>query len=124
MAARAEASGDGPKNSGALRIVGVVVLALAAVGIGAFRMGWLPFGGSAQEESVLAKSAEPSTSAPAEAPAATPEAAALDAPAVEPERPATTASPGRRTPARLVTSGGGRAASVSAVTQEAPRLTR
>ncbi len=121
MAARAEASGDGPKNTGALRIAGVVVLALAAVGIGALRMGWIPFGGSAQDDSVLAKTADPAATAPVEA---TTESPAPDAPAVEPERPLSARPAGRRTPARAAPSTGGSVATVSAVTKEAPRVSR
>jgi hypothetical protein len=130
MAERAEGPADGPKHTGALRIAGVVVLALAAVGIGAVRMGWIPFGSAAQEESVLAKTAEPTsdteapvtvTEASSSVDPATP-AAAPAASAAEP--PATARATGRRSPARLATATGGRAATVSAVTPDAPRLSR
>ena len=62
MAARADDTGGGQKGGGALRIVGVVVLALAAVGFGAVRMGFIHLPGSPNEDAVLSKSQD----APAE----------------------------------------------------------
>jgi hypothetical protein len=127
MAARAEASGDGPKNTGALRIAGVVVLALVAVGIGAVRMGWIPFGASQEQESVLARTAEPvagegeaGAGAPAEAPAPVADA---PPPAPAPDGAAGVKEPARRAPARVEATGGS-SPTVSAVTKEAPRVTR
>jgi len=123
MAGRAEASGDGLKNAGTLRIVGVVVLALAAVGIGAWRMGWIPVGGSPDEETVLSKTAEPAVTAPANAPTASPTATPasdLDTPATEPASKGGTSS--RRANARVAASSGANATTVSAVTPDAPRL--
>ena len=55
MAARADDQGGGQKGGGVLRIVGVVVLALAAVGFGAVRMGFLHLPGSSTEDAVLSK---------------------------------------------------------------------
>ena len=124
MAARAEASGGGLKNAGTLRIVGVVALALTAVGIGAVRMGWGPFGNRAAEDAVLTKTAEP-TQAPvtsAVPPASMPD---LDAPALEPASAKTGSVPvAKRAGSRVASSGGSGVTAVSAVTPEAPRAAK
>lgn len=128
MAARAEASGGGPKKGGALLIAGVVALALTAVGIGAWRMGWLPFGNPQDEESVLSKAADPAATAPAaaRAPAPAPEVNPLDAPAIEPDAAAGSRveAPRKLGTTRLIAASGPSGASVSAVTQDSPRLSR
>ena len=142
MAARAEASGAGPKKGGALRIVGVVVLALTAVGIGAFRMGWIPFGGSQEDDSVLSKAADPAATAPAAGPVGS-DAPVADAPppvsapakapstvknvtpaAIAPPPPSAAVTSKRPAGARVASTGGASSASVTAVTQDAPRLSR
>ena len=124
MAARADDTGGGQKSGGMLRIVGVVVLALAAVGFGAVRMGFLHLPGSSSEDAVLSKPQD----APADAGsrAGAPSAAAkpgagtsataggvdLDAPATEPQAPA------RRPGTRAASSAGSGSALVTAVTPE------
>ena len=103
MAARADDQGGGQKSGGVLRIVGVVVLALAAVGFGAVRMGFLHLPGSANEDSVLSKAqdaVENSSHVAPNSPAAKLTAGTmagnvdLDAPAQEPQ--AATRRPGTR----------------------------
>ncbi len=123
MAARAEASGGGLKNAGTLRIVGVVALALTAVGIGAVRMGWGPFAKNASDETVLSKTAEPATAPVASAalPAGT---ADLDAPAIEPGAGKGTALTAKRSGARVASSNGSGVTAVSAVTPDAPRAAK
>jgi len=124
MAARAEASGGGLKNAGTLRIVGVVALALTAVGIGAVRMGWGPFAKNAVDETVLSKTAEPvqepvaSVAKPADSPD-------LDAPAIDPDAAKAAVQPGKRASTRVasVNSSSGVTA-VSAVTPDAPRAVK
>ncbi len=117
MAARSEASGGGLNNAGTLRVVGVVVLVLAAVGIAGVRMGWIPFPGGSQEAAVLATGEEPATNAPAMA-----ESSTLDAPALEPvadsHKPA---SVKQLQATRLASTNGSNATAVSAVTPDAPR---
>jgi len=124
MAARADDTGGGQKSGGMLRIVGVVVLALAAVGFGAVRMGFLHLPGSTSEDAVLSKPQD----APADAGSRTaPTTAAtkpggssstvgggvdLDAPATEP--PAASRRPGTR----AASSGGSGSALVTAVSPE------
>ena len=123
MAASADDMGGGQKGGGALRIVGVVVLALAAVGFGAVRMGFIHLPGSSTEDAVLSKSQD----APAEVglPQAAPGSPAakmaagtaggvadLDAPAAEP------AAPARRPGTRAASSAGSGSALVTAVTPE------
>ena len=120
MAARADDTGGGQKGGGALRIVGVVVLALAAVGFGAVRMGFIHLPGSSNEDAVLSKSQD----APADAgspgstsaqPNAAPSTgtANLDAPAAAPEP-----APARRPGTRAASSGGSGSALVTAVTPD------
>lgn len=117
MAARSEASGGGLKNAGTLRVVGVVVLVLAAVGIGGVRMGWIPFPGSQAEEPVLAKGMEPATSAPALA-----DVPELDAPAMEPGAASRKSGSLPQVQAtRLASTNASNATAVSAVTPDAPR---
>jgi len=113
MAARADDTGGGQKSGGVLRIVGVVVLALAAVGFGAVRMGFLHLPGSSNEDAVLSKPAD----APADAgskPAAPVASKGVDAdaPAAEP------AAPSRRPGTRTASTGGSGSAVVTAVTPE------
>lgn len=120
MAARADDTGGGQKSGGVLRIVGVVVLALAAVGFGAVRMGFLHLPGSANEDAVLSKPAD----APADAGShASPTATNavrkpasgnvdLDAPAAEP------AAPARRPGTRAASTAGSGSAQVTAVAPE------
>jgi hypothetical protein len=118
MAARAEASGGGLKNNaGTLRIVGVVALALTAVGIGAVRMGWGPFAKNAADETVLSKTAEP-VPAPVTTAAPTAGTADLDAPALEPGA-GKSAAPGKRAGARVASASGSGVTAVSAVTPDA-----
>jgi hypothetical protein len=121
MAARADDQGGGQKSGGVLRIVGVVVLALAAVGFGAVRMGFLHLPGSANEDSVLSKTqdaVENSAHVAPNSPAAKLTAGTmagnvdLDAPAQEP--PAATRRPGTR----AASTAGSGAAVVTAVTPE------
>ena len=122
MAARADDTGGGQKSGGVLRIVGVVVLALAAVGFGAVRMGFLHLPGSGNEDAVLSKPAD----APADAGSHAVETSAgskpaapvaskgvdADAPAAEP------AAPSRRPGTRTASTGGSGSAVVTAVTPE------
>jgi hypothetical protein len=119
MAARADDTGGGQKGGGALRIVGVVVLALAAVGFGAVRMGFLHLPGSSNEDAVLSKSQD----APADAaspttapPNAAPTAVNVDAPAAAPD--AAAQAPARRPGTRAASSAGSGSALVTAVTPE------
>ena len=121
MAARADDTGGGQKGGGMLRIVGVVVLALAAVGFGAVRMGFLHLPGSANEDSVLSKAqdaVENSAHVAPNSPAAKLTAGSmagnvdLDAPAQEPQ--AATRRPGTR----AASTAGSGAAVVTAVTPE------
>jgi hypothetical protein len=128
MAARSEASGGGLKSAGVQRVIGVVALVVTALAIGAVRMGFIHLPGSHDEESVLAKGNEPTTSAPAKPGASGPagaEAINLDAPAVEPvdTPPAGSALASRRPGSRLASTGGSSAAAVTAVTPDAPRRT-
>ena len=120
MAARADDTGGGQKSGGVLRIVGVVVLALAAVGFGAVRMGFLHLPGSSSEDAVLSKPQDAPADAGSRA-AETPASAKsgstaggvdLDAPAAEPTAPA------RRPGTRAAASGGPGSALVTAVTPE------
>ena len=122
MAARADDTGGGQKSGGMLRIVGVVVLALAAVGFGAVRMGFLHLPGSSSEDAVLSKPQDAPADAGSRAavPSAKPGAGSsataggvdLDAPATEPQAPA------RRPGTRAASSGGSGSALVTAVTPE------
>jgi hypothetical protein len=122
MAARADDTGGGQKSGGALRIVGVVVLALAAVGFGAVRMGFIHLPGSTNEEAVLSKPQEAPADAGLQAAPGSPAAkmaagtaggvADLDAPAAEP------AAPTRRPGTRAASSGGSGSALVTAVTPD------
>ena len=123
MAARADDTGGGQKSGGVLRIVGVVVLALAAVGFGAVRMGFLHLPGSSNEDAVLSKPADAPADAGSHAvetsagskPAAAPVASKgvdADAPAAEP------AAPSRRPGTRTASTGGSGSAVVTAVTPE------
>ena len=124
MAARADDTGGGQKSGGVLRIVGVVVLALAAVGFGAVRMGFLHLPGSGNEDAVLSKPADAPTEAgshavetsagakPAAAPVASKGSVDVDAPAAEP------AAPSRRPGTRAASTGGSGSALVTAVTPE------
>src|SRR5262249_45051577 len=96
MAARSDDMGGGQKGGGALRIVGVVVLALAAIGFGAVRMGFVHLPGSSSDDTVLAgkpgdatpldatKLGSPVKGTPAKPVAGTNDAPDLDAPAAEP----------------------------------------
>ncbi len=118
MAARAETSGSGLKNAGTLRIVGVVALALTAVGIGAVRMGWGPFAKNAADETVLSKTAEP-TPAPVTTAAPTAGTPDLDAPAVEPGAAKTAAAPAKKSATRVASASGSGVTAVSAVTPDA-----
>jgi hypothetical protein len=131
MAARADDTGGGQKSGGALRIVGVVVLALAAVGFGAVRMGFLHLPGSSSEDAVLSKvqdapadagsrASESSTSSASAKPGGSTAAGGvdLDAPAGPPEGSAPPAAPARRPGARTASSSGSGSALVSAVTSE------
>src|SRR5262245_44055701 len=147
MAARSD--GSGGKGGGTLRIVGVVVLALAAIGIGAVRMGFIHLPGSQGDDSVLAKpqdageAPKPGASVASRTTgAAKPNGAAVDvdAPAAEPTPAATppgapsrattgTVAPGTRLapdpgagragPRRAPNTGAG-AAMVSGVTPDLP----
>ena len=110
--------GGGQKGGGALRIVGVVVLALAAVGFGAVRMGFIHLPGSPNEDAVLSKSQDaPADAGSPGATSAQPNAAPatgtanLDAPAAAPE-------PARRPGTRAASSGGSGSALVTAVTPD------
>jgi Tfp pilus assembly protein PilP len=132
MAARSNASGGGLKSAGMLRVVGVVALVVAALAIGAVRMGFIHLPGSHDDDSVLAKGNESATTAPAKSaapakkPATAMDAVNLDAPAEEP--PATNtqtdgAPPARRPGTRMAATSGAGAAVVTAVTPDAPRQT-
>jgi hypothetical protein len=129
MAARSEASGGGLKSAGVQRVIGVVALVVTALAIGAVRMGFIHLPGSHDEDSVLAKGNESTTSAPAKpgakAPAGGTEAINLDAPAAEPTDtpPAAPAPATHRPGSRLASTGGSSAAVVTAVTPDAPRRT-
>jgi hypothetical protein len=143
MAARSDASGGGLKSAGVQRVIGVVALVVTALAIGAVRMGFIHLPGSQDEDSVLAKGNESSTSAPApamhvaKAPAGGAEAINLDAPAAEPgDTPPATGTPAgapagapgvapglHRPGSRLASTGGSSAAVVTAVTPESPRRT-
>jgi hypothetical protein len=130
MAARSDASGGGLKSAGVQRIIGVVALVVTALAIGAVRMGFIHLPGSHDEDSVLAKGSETTTSAPPAKSGATgsaggAEAVNLDAPAAEPtDAPAATSAPATHRPgSRLASSGGSSAAVVTAVTRDAPRNT-
>ena len=135
MAARSDASDGGLKRAGSLRLVGVVALVVAALAIGAFRMGFIRLPGAHDEDSVLAKGHEPGpelaskptsgTKLNGAVPAGAAEAINLDAPAVEPnETPPTAVTPKPRPGStRLASSSGTRAAMVTAVTPDAPRRT-
>jgi hypothetical protein len=123
MAARSDDTGGGQKGGGALRIVGVVVLALAAVGFGAVRMGFLHLPGSATEDAVLSKPQDAPESgsraaetSPAPKSAAAPSHTAgnvdLDAPATEP------GAPTRRPGTRSASTAGSGSALVTAVSPE------
>ena len=121
MAARADDQGGGQKSGGVLRIVGVVVLALAAVGFGAVRMGFLHLPGSANEDAVLSKPSDSPADAGSHAAAAptsaapAPKAAGgvdLDAPAAEPQGAT------RRPGTRAASTAGSGAAVVTAVTPD------
>ena len=124
MAARADDQGGGQKSGGVLRIVGVVVLALAAVGFGAVRMGFLHLPGSQNEDAVLSKPADTpadagshavesgSSAKPATGAVASKGNVDLDAPAAEPAK--TTRRPGTR----AASTGGSGSAVVTAVTPE------
>jgi hypothetical protein len=126
MAARSDDMGGGQKGGGALRIVGVVVLALAAIGFGAVRMGFIHLPGSSNDDAVLAgKSADattldaskvgtPVTGTPTKPVAGTPDSPNLDAPAAEPPASMATRRPGART----ASSGGAGSAMVTAVTHD------
>jgi hypothetical protein len=120
MAARADDQGGGQKG-GALRIVGVVVLALVAVGFGAVRMGFIHLPGSSSEDAVLSK--------PQDAPAGGAHASAdraveSTAPgksassAVDLDTPAADPAPSRRPGTRAASSGGSGSALVTAVTPD------
>jgi hypothetical protein len=130
MAARSEASGGGLKSAGVLRVVGVVVLVVAALAFGAVRMGFIHLPGSQGDDAMLAKSVEPSAAAPssksgsAAAPSGT-EAINLDAPAADPvDASQPESAPATRRPgSRLASSGSSSAAVVTAVTPESPRRT-
>ena len=121
MAARSDAPGGGQKKSGTLRLVGILVLALVAVGVGAVRMGWVHLPGSASDDSVLAKPQETAANTPAKSATASPANAELnlDAPATEPPR-ATPNAPARR-PGTRGSGSTTSAATVTAVTPDAPR---
>jgi Tfp pilus assembly protein PilP len=139
MAARSDASGGGLKSAGVQRVIGVVALVVTALAIGAVRMGFIHLPGSQDEDSVLAKGNESTTSTPApamhvaKAPAGGAEAVNLDAPAAEPgDAPPATGAPAstpgvaplqRRPGSRLASTGGSSAAVVTAVTPESPRRT-
>src|SRR5262245_22573747 len=134
MAARSD--GSGGKGGGTLRIVGVVVLALAAIGIGAVRMGFIHLPGSQGDDSVLAKpqdageAPKPGASVASRTTgAAKPNGAAVDvdAPAAEPTPAATPpGAPSRATTGtvrpgtRLAPNTGAGAAMVSGVTPNLP----
>ena len=123
MAARAEASGGGLKNAGTLRIVGVVALALTAVGIGAVRMGWGPFAKNAADETVLSKTAEPSQ-VPVTSAVQPVEKTAVDAPVAGPAATKDAARPARRAGTRVASTSGSGVTAVSAVTPDAPRAAK
>src|SRR5262245_56854258 len=131
MAARSDDMGGGQKSGGALRIVGVVVLALAAIGFGAVRMGFIHLPGSSSDDVLatnkpiesptpdLSKSGAPvsGTSTKSASPAG--DAPDLDAPAVESgtgSAPATGTA--RRPGTRLATTSGSGAALVTAVSHD------
>ena len=130
MAARADDQGGGQKSGGVLRIVGVVVLALAAVGFGAVRMGFLHLPGTSSEDAVLSKPQDapadagsrataPSASAkPGAGTSATAGGVDLDAPAGPAEAGAPPQAPSRRPGTRAASSGGSGSALVTAVTPE------
>lgn len=140
MAARSEASGGGLKSAGVQRVVGVVALVVAALAIGAVRMGFIHLPGSHPDDSVLAtKGSESSASSGTTRSGAQPaaggaEAINLDAPAAEPLDAAGGAPAGsfaardrmptRRPGSRLASTGGSSAAAVTAVTPESPRRTQ
>src|SRR5689334_4436399 len=116
MAARSNASGGGLKSAGMLRIVGVVTLVVAALAIGAVRMGFIHLPGSHDDDSVLAKGNESAATtparpaAPAKKPATAMDAVNLDAPAEEPTPNTQTdgAPPAKRPGTRMAaTSGAG-----------------
>jgi len=119
MAARSDVTGGGQKNAGMLRTVGIIVLALVAVGVGALRMGFIHLPGSTNEDSVLAGAPEPAPVATAKVtpPAGAPKDLDLDAPAVEPPGAGATRRPGTR----AASTSGSRSPAVTAVTPDAPR---
>ena len=129
MAARSEASGGGLKSAGVQRVIGVVALVVTALAIGAVRMGFIHLPGSQDEDSVLAKGNEPTTSAPgkpgAKGSAGAADAINLDAPAADPTDtpPAPSAPASARPGSRLASTGASSAAVVTAVTPESPRRT-
>jgi len=132
MAARSD--GTGGKGAGTLRIVGVVVLALTAIGIGAVRMGFIHLPGSQGDDSVLAKpqdggdAPKPGASVAAKAPEAgkaSSGAVNVDAPAAEPTT-GTAATPTRSTlgtvrPGSRPSPGAGAGAAMISGVTDAPR---
>ena len=124
MAARSEASGGGLKSAGVQRIVGVVALVVAALAIGAVRMGFIHLPGSHDDESVLAKANESTSTrkSAANGPAGAADAINLDAPAADPlDSPQAAATAARRPGSRLASTGSSSAAVVTAVTPDSPR---
>lgn len=117
MAARAESSSGGQGNGGMLRIAGLAALGLVALGIAAWRMGWI--GGGSSDE--LAKS-EPTV---ATAPAPTDHAAgtsdiSIDQVAEEPAGSGSTPAPSHAPGAvRSATRLANNTSAVSAVTPDA-----
>jgi hypothetical protein len=125
MAARADDTGGGQKG-GVLRIVGVVVLALAAVGFGAVRMGFLHLPGSSTEDAVLSKPQDStsesgsrtasSTTSNASPSASSGSASGSEVPATTPVADA--GSPTRRPGTRTASTAGPGSALVTAVTHD------
>jgi hypothetical protein len=132
MAARSDDTGGGQKSGGALRVVGVVVLALAAIGFGAVRMGFIHLPGSSSDDGVLAtnkpiesttpdlsKSGSPVNGTSTKSASPTGETPDLDAPAVESGTGSTPATGATRRPGtRVASTSGAGAALVTAVTHD------
>jgi hypothetical protein len=120
--------GGGQKGGGVLRIVGVVVLALAAVGFGAVRMGFLHLPGSSTEDAVLSKPQDSATDAGSRAAepslGSKPMASTSAGSGVDVDAPAAPADAGgsalatRRPGTRSASSAGSGSALVTAVTHD------
>src|SRR5882672_1987603 len=83
MAARSDGSGGGLKSAGVQRVIGVVALVVAALVIGAVRMGFIHLPGSHTDDSMLAQGTENGPGTPASTASPGTDTPDLDAPAVE-----------------------------------------